>query len=39
MLAWTAPFIGIAVFLLVFGVLDAFDPINRINDEEQYHDE
>jgi hypothetical protein len=38
MLAWCVPFIGIAVFLLVFGVLDALDPINRMQDEEESHD-
>ena len=39
MLAMAAPFIGITAFLIVYGVLDALDPINRINDEEQYDEQ
>lgn len=34
MLAWCVPFIGITVFLVVFAVLDALDPINRMQEEE-----
>lgn len=34
MLAWCIPFIGITVFLVVFAVLDALDPINRMQEEE-----
>ena len=34
MIAWSVPFIGITAFLVVFAVLDALDPINRMQEGE-----